>query len=79
MSVDHTALNGELNLERVTRRIAHIRAHLDAGFKLNQLVRNIENELGNPRACVMSLFRRSAWTRLTFRRMAVDRVAGTVR
>ena len=47
---------GELSPERV-KRIAHIKSHLDVGFKLDQLVRNIENGLGNPRACVMSLSR----------------------
>jgi len=49
-------MNGELSPERV-KRIAHIKSHLDGGFKLDQLVRNIENGLGNPRACVMSLSR----------------------
>ena len=49
-------MNGELSPERV-KRIAHIKSHLDVGFKLDQLVRNIENGLGNPRACVMSLSR----------------------
>jgi hypothetical protein len=48
-------MNGALKPERVAKRIAHIRSHLDVGFKLDQLVRNIENNLGNPRACVISL------------------------
>ena len=49
-------MNGELSPERV-KRIAHIKSHLDVEFKFDQLVRNIENGLGNPRACVMSLSR----------------------
>jgi hypothetical protein len=47
-------MSGALNPGQV-KRIAHIRSHLDAGFELDQLVHNIENTLGDPRACVMSL------------------------
>ena len=49
-------MNRELSPERV-KRIAHIKSHLEGGFKLDQLVRNVENGLGNPSACVMSLSR----------------------
>ncbi len=36
-------------------RIAHIKSHLDSGFRLDRAVHNIENNLGDPHACALHL------------------------
>lgn len=37
------------------KRLMHIKAHLDNGFDVDQLVGHVRNGTGNPRACLMSL------------------------
>ena len=41
--------------ELAVQRVAHIKSHLDKGFKLDQLVGNVVNKRGNPVASTMSL------------------------
>ena len=38
-----------------TRRLAHVKSHLDQGFNLDNLIHNITTGRGNPAACVMGL------------------------
>lgn len=48
-------MNGALDSKAASKRIAHIKKHLEIGFQVDQLIHNVENNLGNPRACLMSL------------------------
>jgi hypothetical protein len=48
-------MGSKQDLERATKRIAHVKSHLDVGFKISQLIHNIENNVGNPIGCTMLL------------------------
>jgi hypothetical protein len=41
--------------EEASKRIAHIKSHLDVGFDLGKLVLNIETQSGNPNVCASLL------------------------
>ena len=47
-------MNNELD-QRRARRIAHVKSHLDGGFNLDLLVRNVENGFPNARVSLMAL------------------------
>ncbi len=48
-------MNEQLYADEAPKRVAHIKSHLAHGFKIEQLTRNVEDNLGNPLACTLSL------------------------